>query len=205
MPVLRAMRKAEKAKSLSKVSHVPDAVWSPLSQHPPSPLRSIENVEDGVGVEVVHAEALLHPEPVAEGDAPAQGEGGQEGDGVGRGEEEEVEDEGEGGDGVEAEIGGERDARGPIGQDQLAVDLSRVTAPAVSDGAHLPRGGVAPTTRSPQYRRLIRHSSGALATLSVFFSAKRRRLRVRSASRPAAQVAVARARPMMVRNCRCQP
>lgn len=51
----------------------------------------------------------------------------------------------------------------------------------------------------------MRHSNGALATLSVFFTANSRRLRVTSASPPTAKVAVASARPMMVRNWRCQP
>lgn len=61
------------------------------------------------------------------------------------------------------------------------------------------------TARKPQYSRLIRHANGALATLKMFFTANSVRLNVRSASSPMVTVAVARARPMMVRNCRCQP
>lgn len=51
----------------------------------------------------------------------------------------------------------------------------------------------------------MRTSIGALATLNAFFIWKRVWFRVTSASRPTAKVAVARARPMMVRYCRCQP
>ena len=52
---------------------------------------------------------------------------------------------------------------------------------------------------------LIKHSMGALATDKAFLTAKSRRLRVRSARRPTAKVAVASERPMMVRYWRCHP
>lgn len=52
---------------------------------------------------------------------------------------------------------------------------------------------------------LTRHSIGALATLNTFLTANSRRLSVRSASKPTAKVSVASDKPMMVRNCRCQP
>jgi len=51
----------------------------------------------------------------------------------------------------------------------------------------------------------MRHSIGALATLSVFFTANSRPLSETSASRPTAKVAAARDKPMMVRYCRCHP
>jgi hypothetical protein len=61
------------------------------------------------------------------------------------------------------------------------------------------------TARRPQYRMLIRHSMGADATERAFLTAKRRRLRVMSASSPKVKVKVERARPMMVRYWKCQP
>jgi hypothetical protein len=61
------------------------------------------------------------------------------------------------------------------------------------------------TARKPQYSTLIKHARGALATLRLFLRRKRRRDWVRSASKPDANVAVARDRPMMVRYWRCQP
>jgi hypothetical protein len=55
------------------------------------------------------------------------------------------------------------------------------------------------TARRPQYRSEIRHSIGAEATERAFFTAKRWRLKVTSASRPKVNVRAERARPMMVR------
>jgi hypothetical protein len=46
---------------------------------------------------------------------------------------------------------------------------------------------------------------GADATERAFLTAKRRRLRVMSASSPKVKVKVERARPMIVRYWKCQP
>ena len=56
-----------------------------------------------------------------------------------------------------------------------------------------------------QYSRLIKHSIGALATLSTFLSANKLLLSVMSASNPTPKVAVDSDRPIMVRYCMCHP
>ena len=61
------------------------------------------------------------------------------------------------------------------------------------------------TARRLQYKRLIKHSMGALATLRAFLTWNSVEFIVTSASRPTVKVAVARDRPMMVRYCMCQP
>lgn len=57
----------------------------------------------------------------------------------------------------------------------------------------------------PQYKMLIRTSSGALHRDRLFLMRKRWGERVRSESRPKMKVRVDIARPMMVRNWKCQP
>lgn len=61
------------------------------------------------------------------------------------------------------------------------------------------------TARMPQYNIVIRHSIGALATLSAFLMRNRRRLIVMSASKPTKKVLAAKESPMMVRYWRCHP
>lgn len=61
------------------------------------------------------------------------------------------------------------------------------------------------TDRIPQYNTLIRTSNGALHTDSIFFTKKSRRERVTSANRPAVNVHVDNARPIIVKKTKCQP
>ncbi|KAJ8609438.1 hypothetical protein MRB53_039109 [Persea americana] len=75
----------------------------------------------------------------------------------------------------------------------------------VSYGITSSSGATRPTARRPQYNSVIRHSIGALATLSRFFRRNSRRERVTSARRATMNVMVERARPMLVRYCKCQP
>ena len=59
--------------------------------------------------------------------------------------------------------------------------------------------------RRPQYRVLIRHSSGAEHIESTFLTRNSRGEVVMSARAPTIKVKVARARPMIVRYWKCQP
>lgn len=70
-------------------------------------------------------------------------------------------------------------------------------------GAQSGRTSCGSMALSPQYSRVIRHSMGALATLRVFLKEKRVWDAVRSARSATVKVAVASARPNMVRNWKC--
>ena len=52
---------------------------------------------------------------------------------------------------------------------------------------------------------LIKVSKGALQNNKAFLTRKRRRDEVRSANSPKMKVSVVNARPIMVRNMKCQP
>jgi hypothetical protein len=56
--------------------------------------------------------------------------------------------------------------RRPVGEDELRVDLDVISVYWFSCWGF----GVELTARRPQYSRLIRHSIGALATLSAFLT-----------------------------------
>lgn len=101
---------------------------------------------------------------------------------------------------MEGQIGWEGDRRRPVWENELGIDLLMLSVPRSPCGLHDFH-----TALSPQYSTLIRHSIGALATLKKFFSWNNRCDKVRSASSPTANVAVAIDRPMMVRYCMCQP
>jgi hypothetical protein len=168
----------------------------------PHPLRRAQHGEYGVGIEHVVAVAPFHPEPVSKCDESAQTQCRQECDGVGRREEQKVGGQGDGGHGVEGQVREEAHWRRPVGQDQFGVDLVVCEPCCPTPVQILPQ---CLTARRPQYSRLIRHSIGALATLSAFLTANRLRLRVRSANRPTAVVSVAMDKPMIVRYWRCHP
>lgn len=68
---------------------------------------------------------------------------------------------------------------------------------SASSGGTTSEGSIA---QRPQYKTLMRTSKGAEQTESMLFNSNKRRLSVRSARSPTANVAVAMARPMMVRN-----
>lgn len=101
---------------------------------------------------------------------------------------------------MEGEVGYEGQRRRPVGQDELWVNLQDAV-----NGERQASNQRDLTARKPQYSRLISTSMGAPATLRAFLRRKRAGLLMRSASRPAANVAVARERPMMVKYCMCHP
>jgi len=72
-------------------------------------------------------------------------------------------------------------------------------------GAHSGSTRAGSIARRDQYRMLISTSRGVEVRVRMFFMRKRFGERVRSASRAVVKVVVARARPMIVRNWKCQP
>jgi hypothetical protein len=123
-PVLKVISSAEPANNLStKSANANPPLYLHSIPYSPNSFPRTQDLKQRIRIKLIMPIALLDPNPVPESYAAAKSQGGQEGDGVGRGEEEEVEDEGQGGDGVEGEVGVEREGWGPVGEDEFRVDL----------------------------------------------------------------------------------